>query len=428
MNPLRVAIVVNRFPVLSQTFIARHAAMLLERGHAVRLFSDREPRPDPEADAAAAASGLLPHTTYLGGADLLAARPPQGAGARVRDWLGALPNAARIGIRAPRVVTAALGGFRGEEGTVETFRRAGGLWPWREQFDVAHVHFGPTAKAFRFIPELWGRPLVASFHGYDYATYPVDHGPAVYRELWGAAAAITVGSDYAAGKVAALGCPVDRIVVTPAGVDVGATPHRPRTRRADGVVELATVARLVPTKGVHLVLAAVAEVRRSETVDLRLTVVGDGPQRAELERQAAALGLTGAVVFRGPLDPAAAGRVLDGADLFVLASYDGPAGGEGQGLVLQEAQARGLPVLATDCGGMAEGVVDGVTGRVVAAGAAAPLADGLRWLLDRAGAWPEMGRAGRDFVASRFDFPVLAERYEELYTAVIRGGRLPAPS
>jgi colanic acid/amylovoran biosynthesis glycosyltransferase len=92
------------------------------------------------------------------------------------------------------------------------------------------------------------------------------------------------------------------------------------------------------------------------------------------------------------------------AHLFILPSVTARNGDqEGQALVLQEAQASGLPVLATRHDGIPEGVLDGQSGFLVPERDVDALAERLSFLLTHPGLWPEMGKAGHRFVGEKFD-------------------------
>ena len=127
--------------------------------------------------------------------------------------------------------------------------------------------------------------------------------------------------------------------------------------KARGPIELVSIARLVKRKRVDRLLQALAAL---SGLEVRLTVVGDGPERRRLEALATALGVADRVRFLGHVDEAAKRRALAAADLFVLASAH-----EGFGLVYLEAMQHGLPVVAASAGGQADFLEDGRTGALV---------------------------------------------------------------
>ena len=96
---------------------------------------------------------------------------------------------------------------------------------------------------------------------------------------------------------------------------------------------------------------------------------------------------------------------------------------EGQGLVLQEAQAMGLPVVSTWHNGIPEGVLDDVSGFLVPERDVHALAEKLFYLIEHPELWPAMGRAGRKFVEQRYDIKQLNKELVELYRAVIAKDR-----
>jgi colanic acid/amylovoran biosynthesis glycosyltransferase len=100
-------------------------------------------------------------------------------------------------------------------------------------------------------------------------------------------------------------------------------------------------------------------------------------------------------------------------------SIEGDA--EGQGLFLQEAQACGLPVVATQHGALPEGLVPGTSGFLAPERDAEALAERLEFLVTHPEVWPEMGRAGRSFVEGRYDIGKLNAQLVELYRSVQAG-------
>jgi glycosyltransferase involved in cell wall biosynthesis len=130
--------------------------------------------------------------------------------------------------------------------------------------------------------------------------------------------------------------------------DIGVDLGRPAVEATEREVpQLCFVGRLVPLKGVDLLLRAFAEV--ADELPARLTIVGDGPQRKELEALAATLGVEKQVTFTGWLAPEACAQALSDCDLFVFPSLQ-----EAGGVVVLEAMAAARPVVAARWGGPAE--------------------------------------------------------------------------
>jgi glycosyltransferase involved in cell wall biosynthesis len=204
----------------------------------------------------------------------------------------------------------------------------------------------------------------------------------------------------------------DRLHV-PAGrirhIDNGlALPGPAATAREGPIRHLLFVGLLVERKGVDVLLRALQRaLARGGPDDLHLSVVGDGPERAALERQATDLGLTGHVSFLGFRADVPA--VMAGADAFVL-----PARMEQQPLVLIEAMASGLPVVATDVGGVREMLAE--HGRVVAADDVEALAGELLTLTrlapDRRA---ESARVATAYAHGRFSVEASLEAHLDLY-------------
>jgi len=369
---MRIAVCAHAFPKLSETFVVDHVKALQRAGHEVQILAETlsgEPVVHPDAAAMRSLTHYLPVPSTAG---VLVRR-------MLRTWhLRRYPEAPLEGV------------------------------------DLIHCHFGPVAKARLYLKHQLHVPFVTSFHGYDLGQYPRRHGPQVYDRLFREADTIVVNTRFARDRVAALGCPQEKIVLIPLGIDLSVFPFRTAQGPSDGGI-VATVARLVPKKGIGVALQAMAGVLRSHR-GWQYHIIGDGPLREELARQAADLGISHDVVFWGWQDRLATIAHLQAAQIFVLPSVMSANGDvETQGLVVQEAQALGLPVIVTAVGGLAEGVEAGASGFIVPPGDPTALADRLSFLMDHRGLWPEMGRRGRVLVEERYSLERYAAALDELY-------------
>src|SRR5690606_13372259 len=175
--------------------------------------------------------------------------------------------------------------------------------------------------------------------------------------------------------------------------------------------------RLVPEKGVHLLIEALA----SLPDDAHLVVMGDGPERPWLEAQAAQAGAGERVHFVGAVPSVAMPRWLAALDVLALPSLRTKGWAEQFGRILVEAMACGVPAVGSATGEVPEVVGEG--GVVVPEGDAAALAEALRGF---AAAPPELraelGRRAREHVLARYTQERVARETAEFYRLVL-GGR-----
>lgn len=213
---------------------------------------------------------------------------------------------------------------------------------------------------------------------------------------------------------AMIGRPVDNVVK---GVDIGVfTPAGPNLRDALGLREkrvVICVTRLVPIKNLHMLLDAVARARTTNAA-IVLVLVGEGPLRAELEGHAAALGISDAVRFAGYVPQAETAAWYRTADLFALSSdFDNSPN------VVLEAMASGLPIVATDVGGLRDYVTPPDGGSLTPKGDAAAFAAAmLAWLSNR-GQAAAAGHYNRLEAVARFSWPVSAANMLAVYQRVV---------
>ncbi len=314
------------------------------------------------------------------------------------------------------------------------------LWRERGRYDLLHCHQMISPMSVGLLARgLAGRPLVVMPH----RSGPIgDIGVLTLRRplsgrlrllaarRWGDA--FVCISPAIAEELRGVGVPEPRLWMIANGVDTGrlrpAEPaERAGLRRANGLPEgrLAIFSgRLVAEKGLDVLLAAWPAVLAAVPA-ARLLLVGDGDRRAALESQARRLGVAGQVHFLGASDDV--GPLLRAADLFVLPSY-----AEGLPVALLEAMACRLPAVATDVDGTRDLIDDGVTGRLVPAGAPARLAAGLIEGLSSpaAAGWAERGRAA---VVRHYGLDEVIDRYLAMYRELVgargpgSGGRTPNP-
>lgn len=182
-----------------------------------------------------------------------------------------------------------------------------------------------------------------------------------------------------------------RITIVKSGVELPLTTRLPQ--RSDTPL-LVCLGRLKRYKSVHILLRAMPEVLR-RFPGAKLAIVGQGPDRARLERIAWRLGLASSVRFCGYLDRRTRDHLLAQAWVAVC-----PSAFEGFGVICLEANAVGTAVVASRVAGLKDAVVDGKTGLLVPHGQSGLLAQSLIALLDDPSLRMEMGRAGREWAGA----------------------------
>ena len=187
------------------------------------------------------------------------------------------------------------------------------------------------------------------------------------------------------------------------------TPHRAEPDQG-GIPTVVMVARFCAQKDQSLLLRAVSAIRTLA----RVVFVGNGPTRLALEGEAAGLGLRDRVEFLGERQDVP--EILAAAHVFAL-----PTNWEGFPLSILEAMRGGLPVVASDVGGVSEGILDGTTGFLVPRGDVTAFRDRLDCLLRQPAVRRQMGAAGRRRYEAEFTLDTMTRETVAVYRRVLHG-------
>lgn len=409
---MRVAFLVNAFPVASETFVLGQISGIIDRGHDVDIYAcDRGEDSNATTAAMFARYRLGERIRYL---DV-----PRSVSRRTWRALGALRYAAR----APRLYLRALNVLR--YGRMAASLRllicADEILHYGSvAYDVIHCQFGPLGNIALRLREIgaWRGSLVTAFRGYD-ATKVLQQSPGAYAELFRGGELFLPVSAALGDILVAHGCDTGKIEVHHSGIDCGRIAYRPRTLLPGERVRLISIARLVEKKGIDIAVRAVARLV-SDGHDVEYDVIGDGPERNALSQLIAKLDLGTRVRLVGWRDHSQALTALDKAHILVAPSVTA-ADGDQEGIpnVLKEAMAMGLPVVATHHGGNAELVEHGVSGLLAPERDADALCMHIAALIVNAKRWPAIGLAGRRKVETEFDSQRQGAALEDIYRRAI---------
>jgi colanic acid/amylovoran biosynthesis glycosyltransferase len=307
----------------------------------------------------------------------------------------------------------------------------------RARPDIVHAHFGWTAAGALPAVARSGVPMVVGFHGYDLTVFPryghidlttesVEQLREIafpYRRLFEQVEHALVVSRFLEEKLRSLGFG-GQVHVVPSGIRLDGFPFR-GPRASGDAVQLLFIGRLVPYKGLDVLLRAMPRLAAPATLE----VLGDGPARARSEALARELGIADQVAFRGARPHAEVVRALQRADLLVVPSKTMPTGqAEGLSNVVKEGLAVGVQVVASRSGGIPEVIPPPFRDELVPEDDPQALTQRLMWHLDRRETWEARARTGRAWVEEHFDWSRLAPRIAAVYRrALDRGPREPVP-
>jgi colanic acid/amylovoran biosynthesis glycosyltransferase len=434
---MRVAFFVGSFPEISETFILRQITGLIDLGHEVDIYAEGRPTENAVMHYDVIKYDLLQKTTYMvdhmpeaSGCWEMPVWPISGETwipgkeAALSNWKRAeeaTPHLIACLSCHPRLTFEALDSteYGIEAESFSALYRLSALLKQTKQYDVLHAHFGPNGNSFRFARELWKAPFIVTFHGYDMCTIPRNKGKDVYRRLFDTVDLVTAHSQYAKKLLEGLNCPVNKIRRLNVGVDLGEFSFRERRIEQDETIRVLSVARLVEIKGLTYSITAIAEVRRT-FANVRYDIIGEGPERTKLEQLIRELELLDVVKLHGSRDSKYVKTMMEAAHIFALPSISLHGDQEGTPVSLMEAQASGLPVVASRTGGIQEVIKEDESGVTFEEKNVLSLTNQLLYLIENSEKWPQMGEFGRRHVEKNYDVVKLNDELVTIYTEAIQ--------
>lgn len=401
---MRIAYLTGQYPRATDTFIQREVAALRDSGVHVQTFSVRKPPMDENVGPEQRAE--RERTIYL--------LPPA--------ILGLIATGARLKFGSPlrylRAFRLAMSvrqpGLKGFFYSLFYFMEAGILADRMRKDNLTHLHnhFGDSSCTVAM--------LAAELGGFTFSFSL--HGPGIFFEPFHwrldeklKRALFVSNISHFCRSQAMIFCPPekwDRLHIIHCGVDPDLFK---RVEHSGQGTRLLTVGRMASVKGMPILLDAIKQLQATHA-DLKLTVVGDGPERRDFEQRATTMGLADRVDFVGYQSQGEVRNRLNETDLFVLPSF-----AEGVPVVLMEAMAAGVPVVTTRIAGVAELVDDGTSGRLVPPGDADTLALAIDDLLNNPEKRNDFGQAGRIKVTNDFNITKESDWLRQIMTSALDG-------
>ncbi|HMM75441.1 MAG TPA: glycosyltransferase family 4 protein [Gammaproteobacteria bacterium] len=285
-------------------------------------------------------------------------------------------------------------------------------------YDLIHAHWliPQGILAAIFVPLVTTTPLICTAHGSDIHALRGPGARWLRRKVLQRTVLTTVVSQALCNELVSQGASPDKLVVAPMGVDFHAlfVPDEFVRRQQNRIV---FVGRLIPLKGVDVLLKAFAEAKARHPA-LILEIIGDGPERRSLETMASTLGIQHAVEFSGALPQAALPPRYSAASIAVVPSLT-----EGFGLVALEAMGCGCAVIASDLPALESIVLDEETGLLFPPGDTSALKANLCRLFEEPPLCHRLAENGRRMALQLHDWSIVTQTYLGIYhSATCRAG------
>ncbi len=416
---MRIAIIVHKFPLLSETFILNQITGLIDRGHEVHIYGHRLNNNDTgKMHPSVEKYHLLASTYYT-------PQLPANHLWRVIKGLGLIFANFH---KAPLVLLRSLNFFRYGRQAI-SLRLLYLIIPFldKKPYDIIHCQFGTQGNdgmIFRAIGAVKGK-LITSFRGYDISWFVKAQGEDVYNGLFLQGDFFLSNCEFFRQRAIKLGCDENKIVVHGSGIDCSRFEFKARKPHADGKVRIATTGRLVEKKGIEYGIRGVAKLAKVHK-NIEYNIIGDGILKEHLQQVINELDVADKVKLVGWKNQREIIEILDNTHIFIAPSVTASDGNQDAPVnTLKEAMAMGLPVIGTLHGGIPELVQDGISGFLVPERDADAIADKLSYLIEHPEIWEQMGRLGRAYVEEHYDMNKLNDELVEIYRQVAMNHKQP---
>jgi colanic acid/amylovoran biosynthesis glycosyltransferase len=396
---LNIAFIIGAFPSLPETFILNQITGLIDRGHSVYIF----PKSKGEGICHNEISSydLKSHSFY----------PVSPNHNILVRYLKAIPIIFPLIFKGNKQAVLCLNVFKfGRQAlSLRIFYQA--LPFLNKNIDIIQVHYADYLDRAILLKKLGIKaPIVLMMHRYDLRKLIESNGK-IYSENFKYVDKILAISNYSYKTFISHGVPEEKIIIHPVGVDTMKYKTITRSAKSTKEIIILSVGRLAQIKGHRYGLEAFSLLKK-ELVEFRILyrIVGYGPELENLNAIVSDLNLQEDVVFTGPRNKDELMIEYKNADIFLLPSMD-----EMTPVVIMEALASGLPVVATDVAAVSELVQRNESGFIVEPKNTKQMATCIKTLIENPGLRVDMGSKGRNFISRNYDIKVLNRKLEEIY-------------
>lgn len=296
-------------------------------------------------------------------------------------------------------------------------------WFLFQKFDIIHAHYGHNGA---FIADLIAKEilqkvkLVTSFHGYDMWPSKMEQLQIKYKNLIIQQSIKIANTNYSKSLLLNIGFNESDIRVIPVGLDLDVFYSKKKYKafNEQNLFNLVFCGRLAKVKAPEQTIEIINEIINNRKIkNVRLHIIGEGEMHMELISRIKKYQLDDYVNMHGALNQKQIVSILENSSVFILPGiYEKETGSaETQGLVVQEAQALGLPVIVSNVGGIKFGMVEGRTGYVVDESDIRQYADKIIYLMGNEPVLKKMSIDAKAFVVENYDIRIIGEKLINTY-------------
>ncbi|MHA1292373.1 MAG: glycosyltransferase [Promethearchaeota archaeon] len=413
---MKIAIVVGKFPKLSETFILNQITGLIDLGHKVHIYA-RSKSADRIIQKEVRDYKLVELTNYFFDFSKL-----------LKNFMKIIRFIVIKFFKNPIVFLKSLKYCLYEKYShplekiflpLEKLFLASNFF--ENDYDVIHFHFGKVGKFSAYLKKIGIKSkMITTFYGSDITKRIKRHGIDYYDGLFKSGDLFLPICNYFKSLLINLGCNNKKIIVHPLGIDVNKVKISNKKKNIEkNQINIFSVGRLTEKKGFEYSIKAFSKIKAKQE-NIIYKIVGDGELLPELKNLVKELRIKDSIQFLGAQEHRKVIKLFGESDIFVLTSVTARNGDkEGTPTVLLEAMSMCLPVISTIHSGIPEIVMDGKTGFLVPERNIDRLKEKLEYLINNSEKRQEMGRNGRKFVEDNFDIKKLNVKLISIYKSIL---------
>ena len=403
---MRIAILISQFPNIVQTYILNHIIFLKNSGADTVIIATYNPK-QKETHPAVNKYNLINETIYIN-----------------TDGVSALKQIFTLPLHKPRylsilkrVAFSSLWKRYGKKYGIKAVLTAK-ILP-ANGFDIIHSHSLINSYKYLYLKEIFHTPIITTFHGFE----PKSSKPLADKKIrfvLEKTDAFIVNTRFAQTQLTDLGCHKGKIHIIPQGTNTADFPYKSRKISKKHPIIILSVGRLSIEKGFHIAIKAIAKAVK-HFPDIKYHIIGSGPEEADLTALIHRLDLQETVKIYGSVSTDELLNHYSNAHMFILPSIDFQDGShtETQGVVLQEAQSSGIPVIASKTGGIPEVIKDGKTGLLFDEKNDTQLAELIESLITNSDLYQSLSLQARKDVENNYSIDAIGAQLLHVYKSTL---------